>query len=325
MIWPFRKPQNSKERTESTGRFTALCITFLFLLLSNASNAQIPKETRVYYLDITGSMEPIWDDVTSNLKKAIENVNDETTTLEIVTWTDSKHELKRKKVKATEDGKSQLRAFIDGIELIKDTYTEVYIPFDDFYSNYGSSSAETYFYLMTDGRTYSKTAQKLNSAIETWKSRTIGTCYGFYVMLSKEAVAENIEKKVAEQDAQLWTVETADINIKHIKLERTPVYDVRNSENFDIAISGDLGGAKLKLKSSDSLYGVAGQDVVSTNGGKVLQVRVAKLSDNLPAEHQWNISISAEGLPKFTFLISKTVNVRCINKPYPTVKISFKD
>ncbi len=271
-------------------------------------------------------MKPIWDDVTGNLKKAIANVNDETTTLEVVAWTDSRHELKRRKVKATESGKSELNKFIDEIDLVSDTYTEVFVPFDDFYKNYGSSANETYFYLMTDGATYSKTAQKLNDAIESWKTRTSNTCYGFYVMLTGEAAAESIKGKVAQQDAQLWTVETADVNIKHIKLERQPVYDVRNTQTFDVGISGDLGGARITLTSNDQYYSIANQNVVTTSdGGKAVRVTVKKSDKDLPTTHQWLLSVNADGLPKFTFLISKTISVKCVNKPYPTVKISFKD
>lgn len=295
-------------------------------MLCSAANAQLLKETRVYYLDITGSMKPIWDNVTGNLKKAIENVNDETATLEVVAWTDSRHELRRKRVKATDNGKSELKNFIDGMTLVDDTYTEVFVPFEDFYKNYGSSANETYFYLMTDGATYSKTAQKLNDAIESWKAQTSNTCYGFYVMLTGEAAAENIKRKVAELDAQLWTVETADVNIKHVKLERQPVYDVRNTQSFDIGISGDLGGAKITLTSNDIYYSIANQNIVTTSdGGKAVRVTVKKSDKDLPTNHQWPISVNTDGLPKFTFLISKTVSVKCVNRPYPTVRISFKD
>lgn len=306
--------------------FVPLIIALFLTVLCCSANAQLLKETRVYYLDITGSMKPIWDNVTGNLKKAIENVNDETATLEVVAWTDSRHKLIRKKVKATDNGKTELKNFIDGITLVEDTYTEVYVPFDDFFNNYGSSKDETYFYLMTDGATYSKTAQKLNSAINSWDSKTSSTCYGFYVMLTDEAAAGNIKDMVTKQDAQLWAVETADVNIKHIKLERQPIYDVRNAETFDIGITGDLGGAAIKLASDDKYYSIASQRMITTaNGCKAVQCTVQKRGDSLPEEHQWNISVSAVDLPQFTFLISKSISVKCVNKPYPTVKISFKD
>lgn len=320
------RDMTSHKQAGHINKLTRTILALLLIMLCNTVDAQLLKETRVYYLDITGSMKPIWDNVTGNLKKAIDNVNDETATLEVVAWTDSRHELRRKKVKATDSGKSELKNFIDGITLIEDTYTEVFVPFEDFYKNYGASKDETYFYLMTDGATYSKTTSKLDSAIDSWRNLTNSTCYGFYVMLTDEAAAGNIKNKVAAQDAQLWTVETADVNIKHVKLERRPIYDVRNSETFDVGISGDYGGASISLTGSDQYYSIASQKVVSTSdGGKAIRVTVKKSTTDLPTDHQWRIGVNAVGLPQFTFLISKTINVMCVNKPYPTVKISFKD
>ena len=61
-------------------------ILLLLLLFPLCSYAQILKEKRVYYLDCSYSMvtNKIWNDVCDNLKKAIDNVNDETTELVVV-------------------------------------------------------------------------------------------------------------------------------------------------------------------------------------------------------------------------------------------------
>ncbi len=303
-------------------KLLALCM----ILLCNQTIAQTTQEARVYYLDVTGSMKPIWATVTDNLKKAIDNITDETTTLEVVTWTDSSHHLNRRKEKATPSGKKALKQFIDNVKLEYNCYTEIFVPFNDFYRNYSNSQKETYFYLMTDGANYSKTRTKLDNAICSWKNKTNNICYGFYVMLSPEAEAKDIESEIANQNTQLWTVATADININHVKLTRRPIFTVRDSQFFDVQIEGKLGGCDITLTSSDKLFSISKQKVMtSETGGKFLRVYVETLSSNIPAEYNWRINVKATNLPQFTFLLTKSLSVKCINKPYPTMKFSFKD
>ncbi len=283
-------------------------------------------EARAYYLDVTGSMKPIWGEVTGNLKRAIRNVNDETATLEVVAWTDSGHKLTRKKERATAEGKEAICKFVDGLKLEDDCHTEIYVPFDDFYSNYGKRKGDTYFYLMTDGANFSQTRGRLFDAIGRWERSTSPTSYGFYVMLTGAAAAKDIEREVERQDAQLWTVETADVNINHVKLRHSTVYAVRDGDHVDIAIDGDPGGAKITLKSDDELYAIARQETVTTeDGGKAIRLYARKLTADPPEDHLWTIEAEAQGLPRFTFLLSKAIEIRCINKHYPTVNISFKD
>lgn len=303
-----------------------LAIATTLMLCAVYTEAQVNKEVRVYYLDITDSMAPIWEEVTDNLKRAINNVSDETTTLEVVAWTDSKHTLQRSTAKANDKGKKKLCSFIDNIKREKKCYTEIYVPFNDFYSRYTNSTRETYFYLMTDGANYSKTRSKLDSAINSWKSKTSSSCYGFYVMLSEDAAAKDIENEVANQNAQLWTVKTADVNINHVKLLRSPIYTVRSSEYFDVPIDGDFGGASFKFLSTDSYYKVSDYNIVKTNSGdKAIRIYVDKISNNLPVNHTWQISVNASNLPNFTFLLNKSLSVKCVNEPFSTLKFTFKD
>ena len=65
--------------------------------------------------------------------------------------------------------------------------------------------------------------------------------------------------------------------------------------------------------------------MTSESGDKFLRVYVEKLSSDIPAEYDWRINVNASNLPQFTFLLTKSISVKCINKPYPTMKFSFKD
>lgn len=301
-------------------------ITALLAIANTAEAAAQHSEARAYYLDVTGSMEPIWDEVTGNLKRAIRNVGDETTTMEVVAWTDSSHPLERCKEKATAEGKKSLCDFIDNLKLENDCHTEIYVPFDDFYRNYGGRKGETYFYLMTDGANYSKTRGKLRDAIGGWGSHTGPESYGFYVMLTDEAAAKDVESEVERQDSQLWTVATADVNIRQVKLRHTTIYSVRDGDHVDIAMEGEPGGAKITLRSDDEHFSIVRQEIISTpDGGRAIRVYASRLREDTPEDHTWHITADAHGLPRFTFLLSKAIEVRCINKPYPTVKIAFKD
>ncbi len=303
-------------------KLLALCM----MLLCNKTFAQTAGEARVYYLDVTGSMKPIWETVTDNLKRAIDNITDETTTLEVVTWTDSSHPLNRRKATATPSGKLSLKQFIDDIKLEYDCHTEIFVPFNDFYRNFSNPQGDTYFYLMTDGANYSKTRANLDNAICNWNHNTNSSCYGFYVMLSPEAEAKDIEAEISNQNAQLWTVATADININHIKLARRPIFTVRDSQFFDVAIDGKLGNGTITLTSSDCLFSISRQRIIeSETGEKFLRIYVDMSSSDIPEEYDWHISVNASNLPEFSFLITKSLSVKCVNKAYPTMKFSFKD
>ena len=155
------------------------------------------NEYRAYYLDVTASMEDngIWQPVKETLKEAIKKITDETTTLEIVAWTDDNHKngpsLKRK---ADENGKRELCKFIDELQTVSNCHTDVYVPFEDFCSKHAQDKGETYFFLMTDGNGV-KNHSLIYRGTEKIKIRNNGTKYRC-LKLSFVEKRNNKEKEV---------------------------------------------------------------------------------------------------------------------------------
>ena len=115
------------------------------------------KERRVYYLDCSFSMKTngLWDPVRDNLKKAIDNVQDETTELIVIPFADNcdyQPTLMPMQVLATPNGKNKLKAQIDALPMNKNTMTYHYVPLEDFYNKRVENSKVTYMFLMTDGQ-----------------------------------------------------------------------------------------------------------------------------------------------------------------------------
>lgn len=311
--------------SHQTGRLRTamLALTALVCLATSA------QEHRSYYIDVTASMvsNNIWDPVRQNLKAAIDKVNAETTTLEVVAWTDSNHPLQRCSQKATPDGKAALKAFIDDLQTESNCYTEAWVPFDDFYKNHKGDAGDSYFFLMTDGATWSKSADKLAQAISNWKSVTGARTYGFYVMLHNSGADQNVQKRIEEQDASLWTVQTADININLLRLQDSDYErDQREAgEPVRIPFSGmaDLTGVDIEVTADDPYYHVAKSQI----NGENLEVHLTTTADpaTLPERHTLRLATQAKALPdKFTFLITRSVSVECLNVYVPSVEISFK-
>lgn len=306
----------------------AAAVAALSMSLSHTTvSAQVNNETRVYYLDVTGSMEDngIWDKVRDNLKAAISSVSDETTNLEVVAWTDKAHALQRKSCKATSKGKRDLCDFVDNLTTERKCYTEVWVPFEDFYAK--RKSGDTYFYLMTDGKTKDATKAKLHSAIDSWDDKTNSTCYGFYVMLCDDAVSADVESLIEQQDAQLWTVKSADVNIRRVRIAPSTIYAVRDADFVDVPIQGNFGNAKFDVKLQNGFYCLEHHEIVETdNGQKAIRLHLSK-GETLPEEETIELSVKvADGsaLPEFTFLVTSKFKVKCVNKLYPKLQISFK-
>lgn len=303
----------------------------LFLILAFfplALNAGMLKERRVYYLDCSYSMvtNGIWDKVRDNLKNAIDNVSDETTELIVIPFAfDTGHHetLAAYSEKATDSGKANLKSKIDALKETKSTMTYLSDPLNDFYSLRADDSRVTYMFLMTDGKDEGKD-DRFKSLLRQWGGKSGNrNVYGFYVMLHDEANDPAVEGIINSQ-SHLWKVKTADVNINLVRLQSSAVFNARSDEYFDVPIVyGNLKGMKLGAEfSGTSAYKVSG---TKTEGGK-LRVFVTFAGDvyQLPESLDEKLSISMSGKGDFDFLVTESVDVKCLSKPERSLRISVK-
>lgn len=285
--------------------------------------AQVLKERRVYYLDCSQSMAPLWDDVRNNLKNAIDNVNDETTELMVIPFAfDKNHHGSLSPITelATQTGKDKLKKRIDGLNMGKSTMTYLLDPLSDFYNQRVSPSRVTYMFLMTDGQDEGNPKSAFTNKLKEWNGRYNGkNVYGFYVMLNKSAKNPEISSIIKGQ-SQLWEVNTADVNINLVRLQNHAVFNAKNDKYFDLPIYGNASGKSFSASfKSGSPYTVKKVE----KKGDHLRVYVSH-SGTLPVSINVPMNVKMSGGGKFDFLVTEVVNVKCENKPERTLKITVK-
>lgn len=302
--------------------FLTVLVLFLFLI---PSKAQVQKERRVYYLDCSYSMvtNKIWKPVCENLKKAIDNVSDETTELVVVLFAlDSKGGVKAFSEKATNAGKSALKSKIDGIEPSKSSMTYHSVPWDDFVKNRVAQDKVTYLFFMTDGLNEEKPDPML-AKIGNWGAQYGDkNVYGFYVMLHGQAKSKTIEQ-IIDNQPHLWKVETADININLIRLDAKAIFNIRNEKYVDIPIFGNTA----KLSFSCVITGNTDYKVTKTEklDGKLrVHIKSTQAIASLPDKVNCKLSVVMSGADKYTFLLTDSVDLSCVNKKEYSLKVTVK-
>ena len=302
-------------------------LTILFLFTFIIANAQVLKERRVYYLDCSFSMQTngIWKQVKDNLKKAIDNVSDETTELIVIPFADNTSpnpQLKPMREYATQAGKNKLKSQIDKLTLKKQTMTYHYIPLNDFYNKRVDYDKVTYMFLMTDGQDEDRKQRALNELLPKWGAKFGNkNVYGFYVMLHNSAVNPKIDQVVNSQK-HLWKVETADVNINLVRLQSSAIFNAKNDKYVDLPIYGDAsrksfsasfaGNCPLKVKKTEkeSAYLRVWIDIIP--------------GQKLPELSYFPLNVKMAGGGNFEFLVTEKINVKCVNKPERTLKISVR-
>lgn len=293
------------------------------------------KERRVYYVDVTASMtgyngsENIWDKVTKNLNKAIDNIEDEDTEIIIKTFTDSGHSVKTIASEyATEKGKKKLKARISELNPKQNTqcHTDIYVPFNDFYKRGIARGKVNYFFLMTDGSQYSKGADQLTAAIKKWNDKTDNGAkhiYGFYVMLCNGAQLSPYDSSIIDKQEHLWTVRSASVDINLIRPKKNEfVCNIRNKDAkryIDIPMSGHIQNKGLSVCGENNYCKVERFEIKDN----IIRVYLKnkKHLTQIPKLSTIEMQISSPK-GKYDFLLSNKVSVTCDNLT-PWAKISI--
>ncbi len=293
--------------------FLALCLILTF----SAGAQNFIEERRVYYLDATYSMitpSKLWDPVRNDLAKSINAIEDETTEIyvvafggkggtELMTWNDY----------ATASGKAKIINGFQGFNPKTNTMTYLDKPLNDFYINKVAPGKVTYCFLMTDGRDENKNPSVFPNALKQWGGKYgESNVYGFYVMLNKAAKDKNIES-IIDNQAHLWKVETADVNINLIRLENHAVFNVRNDDSIEIPIYGKSNGLSFKASLPDA-SGLKVKNCKVREGKLIVSIDVTGDKYSMPSTSTYNLSVSISNAGQFDFLVTDKVSVKCNNK-----------
>lgn len=304
-----------------------ILVILIFSTFAHCVFSQVLKERRVYYLDCSYSMvtNGIWNSVRDNLKKAIDNVNDETTELLVIPFADNSlpnPTLKPISEFATAAGKNNLKSMIDDLPMNKNTMTYHYIPICDFYDNRVGNNRVTYMFLMTDGQDEDPRQRSLKQLLPQWGAKFGGkNVYGFYVMLDKKATNSAIDNVIKQQD-HLWKVETADVNINLVRLQSTAIFNAKNDCYFNLPIYGDASGKSFIASfPTNCPYKVKKAEKKSN----ALRIWVDTPSGrNLPVSMVIPLNVTMSGGGNFDFLVTEKVSVKCEFKPERSLKITVR-
>jgi len=299
----------------------------IILLVScfNTYAQKQPEERRVYYLDVTGSMKSnkIWDEVRNNLKKAIDNVQDETTELIVIPFTDNNPGIDRVwKSMATDEGKKYLKDEIDKVRYeTSNCLTNLYLPLNDFCNNHIDPNKINYMFLMTDGQDEEDRTQ-FRSLLQQWGGRYGEKhIYGFFVMLHKNAKDQQVEAIISKQK-HLWKVETADVNINLIRIESDGIFNIRNDEYVKFDISGLADNIKIDVEALENPnYRV----LKTSKNNNQLRVYLKNLQEPsvLPEEINIILNVKSTISDRYTFLVTDKLHVTCQNKKERTLKLTI--
>lgn len=331
--------------------YKALALIGFLSFFTSAVYAQDKLEKRVYYLDCSASMtgskkypdDNIWENVKLNLKNAIDAVTDETTELLIVPFANNTDfnqplPLECKQEYATKEGKRELKRYIDNIATpnysVNKTMTYHKIPLTDFVNYRIDSSKETYMFLMTDGDDEEKRkfgTETFNNMVNNWQQYTgvkdgndISDVYGIYVMLNSKYNNKTRENLIKRTD-YFWQFNTANVNIKRIKLNTEVVYNIRNEETIAIAIDGNIQGIKFKL-STPYPNDVPFEIKETTIQGDKLIVGILPKENidvhSLEESKDYIINVKMDGADEFTLLATPRIKLKCISKRENSVTVT---
>lgn len=320
-------------------------------IFTNAVYAHDKPEKRIYYLDCSASMtgskqhpdDNIWEDVKLNLKNAIDAVTDETTELLVVPFANNSDfnqplPLECKQEYATKEGKRELKKYIDNIATpdysVNKTMTYHKIPLIDFVNYRIDSSKETYMFLMTDGDDEEKRkfgTETFNNMVNNWQQYTgvkdgndISDVYGIYVMLNSKYNNKTRENLIKRTD-YFWQFNTANVNIKRIKLNTEVVYNIRNEETIAIAIDGNIQGIKFKL-STPYPNDIPFEIKETTIQGDKLIVGILPKENidvhSLEESKDYIINVKMDGADEFTLLATPRIKLKCISKRENSVTVT---
>lgn len=297
-----------------SGLFVSAALSLLAIDI-NAQN--IIGERRVYYIDATYSMikpSKLWDNVRNDLAKAINAIEDETTEIYVIAFGgNGGTELKTWHDYATVKGKERIISGFQSFTPKTNTMTYLDRPLSDFYSNRVAPGKVTYCFLMTDGRDENQNTSAFPNTLKQWGSKYGNSnVYGFYVMLNKEARDKNIES-IIDNQAHLWKVETADININLIRLDNHAVFNVRNDDSIQIPISGKNRGLNFNASLPDN-SGLKVKNCKVKDGKLIVRIDVTGNKTTMPVSSTCKMAVTVSNAGRFDFLVTDIISVKCNNK-----------
>lgn len=237
---------------------------FLFVMpvISTYSQANL-EEKRIYLVDVTASMEgkgvgmtfDIFDKVKRELIATIDSINDPSTEIVIVPFTNKVH----KSISGIlTNHKDSLMNEIQQIKVMSGD-TNITSAWE-----YGLSLLDStkvnYLFLLTDGlHNYGGPKEQLYERLRDWNNFTMRNYYfAFYVMLTPNAEEQEI-CKIADETHQMWKIKSMNINSYFLRRDYNININTKSAKTFKIGFTINKkmpanGFNEFKFILEDNLY-----------------------------------------------------------------------
>lgn len=302
---------NSTKKKDKGIQFTA-----------NAKADKILDERRIYLVDLTRSMEGfngsenIFSAVKDQLSSAIAMVNDTTTEIVIIPFTDKPLDLFIGKTSQKENLLNYISELSTrpGDTNILDAWKKGESLLD--------STKVNYMFMLTDGvHNCGEPIDSLYQALNKWHDLTQGKYqFAFYVLLSENAREQEI-CRIVESSRQIWLVPSMNIHTDFIIGKMNLSVNIINTNKVRLHLSCTNPGIfnqgfrfKIHIPENEYYRIINALEAIDKNGDVTFEIQKLKPQKDLPISYKTRILIEydKEKFP-FVFFTPEEYNLNIVN------------
>lgn len=319
-----------------------LTVLFVFLFIIQ-SNAQSKSERRIYLWDVTLSMQGylektpnIYDKIVKFLVNEINSISDEST--EIVVCPFQETILDTWKECASNVGKQEIITKIKTYRNLKVTGTNIVGPIQFVQNNFINPDKHNLLILLTDGQQTGGNLSLLQLISNWGKYADINDAFALYVMLTKQAIDQEIIKTIEKTDNIEVVTEPGQMEMLDLQPSNPTKINLKNDKKATISFNFKKG---INLPSNINIHVYSNNPYLSINQHTILKDSKILFTINYKKDYNTlktqlaetsilplNISITNKDQlqkdGKIVYLTKENLTLELINKPEKLLKISIK-
>ncbi len=289
---------------------------------TNARASKLMDERRIYLVDLTRSMEgyngaeDIFDKVKEQMNSAISTMNDTTSEIVIVPFTDKLHELYIDKI-------ANKKSIVDYIANLKTRPGDTNIL--DAWRKGASvldSTKINYMFMLTDGvHNTGEPIDSLYSTLSNWHSKTQGKYqFAFYVLLSPSAKEQEI-CRIVDSSKQMWLVPSMNIQTDFIVGNMNQSVNIIDNKRIKMHLTCTNPEIfnhgfrfRISLPKNEYYQIINASEAIDKNGDVFFEIKKLKSQEDLPISYRTKILIEYDRIKfPFVFFTPEEYNLNIVN------------
>lgn len=289
---------------------------------TNAKASKLMDERRIYLVDLTRSMERfngtdnIFDVVKNQLRTAVTAVNDTSTEIIIIPFTNKPLELFHGKISQKDSVLNYISNLTTktGDTNILDAWRKG--------ETLLNSAKINYMFMLTDGvHNCGEPIDSLYKSLDNWHKMTHGKYqFAFYVLLSENAREKEI-CRIVESSKQMWLVPSMNIHTDFIIGNMNLSVNIINSNKVKLHLACTNPGIfnqgfrfKISMPENDYYRIINASDAIDSNGDVTFEIQKLKSQKDLPISFKTKILVDydKQNFP-FVFFTPEEYNINIAN------------